>query len=75
MIHLIHGPDPPRNRDFFTRGRRLHNGAEGLAPGSHRVLHILLKNRIELMVVHHALSRDADDEPAFRRAVDVVYAE
>ena len=72
MIHLFHDPDSSRDGDLIPHGRGLYDGAEFLGIGPHGILHVLLKDGVELVVVHNPLPRKPHDQTAVFRPADVV---
>ena len=75
VVHFLHQPHPPGDGDLLPGGRRLHDGAQFLRTGPHRVLHVFLEHRIELVVVDDALPGQAYDQAAVLGLADVVDAD
>ena len=75
VVDLLHDPYVPGDGDLLARGRRRHKGADLLRLAAHGVLDVLLEDGVELVVVGHALAREAHDEAARLRLLDVVLGE
>ena len=72
VIHLLDDPDAAGDRYFVPRRRGLDDRTQFLGSGMNLVLDVLLKDRVELVVIRDPLSCDPYHQPAVLRAVDMV---
>ena len=71
-IHIQHPPDMARDGELLPHGRRQHHGAQLLGFVAHGVFLVLLEYAVELKGIDYPLSRQAYDEAALFRLLDMV---
>ena len=72
MVDLLHEPDVSRDGDLLAWRRRGAKGADLLRVAADGVLHALLEDGIELVIVCDSLAGKAHDEAAGLRGLHVV---
>ena len=72
VVDLLDDPHVTRDGNLLAGRGRGHEGADLLRVAADGVLDVFLENGVELVVVGHTLAREAHDEAARLRRLDVV---
>ena len=75
VVHLLHDPGGAGDGDLLAWWGRLHHGAQLGGVAAYRVLLVLLEHGVELERVGDALARQAHDEAARLRLLDLIRLE